>query len=168
MTKTTHLIGGFTVCGIILVSTGDGLDLTPSGVVSCAAAIMVGSLFPDVDIPTSKAGHLVKPASTMINAACGHRGVFHAPLLYLVAILIGGAMWPAWSMLLYAFGIGVASHLILDMLNRNGIPLFWPMKKRISFASVSVGGFVEWLIRIVLMSASLLLMGFYLRLFPLF
>lgn len=111
---------------------------------------------------------MVKPASTMINAACGHRGVFHAPLFYLVTILVGSAVWPAWSMLFYAFGIGVASHLILDMLNRNGIPLFWPVKKRISIASVSVGGFVEWLIRLALMFASILMVGFYLRLFPLF
>lgn len=106
----------------------------------------IGSLLPDIDEPNSKAGRKVKPVSSLIKSAAGHRGVFHSPfiviLLYAVLEAVKTALLKTQPSLNHLYFIsvydaittgficGYISHLFLDMLNARGIPLLWPLSNR--------------------------------------
>ena len=50
-------------------------------------------------------------------------------------------------MLPWAVAVGVAAHLLGDMLTREGVPLLWPVAtRRFRIASLSTGGTVEQLL----------------------
>lgn len=49
----------------------------------------------------------------------------------LIGLVLGGCVYVICAPLAPAFSIGFVSHLILDLLNKTGMCLFWPVKKRI-------------------------------------
>lgn len=58
---------------------------------------------------------------------CPHRSFMHSlPCLFLLSFLI----WEVFPTLLPAFFIGMLSHLLLDLTNRRGLQLFYPLKWR--------------------------------------
>lgn len=138
----------------LAAATGAGAPM-PDGValVGMTAACLCGSLAPDVDIPTSAAGHLLKPVSVAINTVGGHRGLFHAPLPYLLSLAAVFWLARSWLPIAVAFGLGVLSHLCLDALNAQGVPLLWPLKYRFSIGAVKVGGLGEGICRLALVVA---------------
>lgn len=87
-----------------------------------------------------------------------HRGVLHAPILYIVlaAVLFPciGA-YPLTQAAICGLLAGALSHLFLDALNPSGIPLLWPAtKKRISLLPIQTGGKIDRLIgRLCLLGA---------------
>lgn len=105
----------------------------------------VGSLFPDIDLPSSTIGKSVKPLSLIINRLFGHRGLFHAPLLYLLAAsaLISGIKGSIWFALVLGFFYGITLHLLQDMMTRDGIPFFYPVTKKISLSRMKTGDFAN-------------------------
>ena len=86
-----------------------------------------------------------------------HRGIFHAPLFWgiIMAILIK-TVPPLFatafaSMLTRAIltgvGLGIGAHLIADMLNPTGIPLFAPFSlKKMRIARILTGSRAEWFV----------------------
>lgn len=158
MNKTTHLLGGAVVLGLttqILPASGAELpSVLTTLTLPMAATCLFGSLFPDIDTPRSKLGHLIKPISTVIGATCGHRGVFHAPTFYMALLALIWLLGPPLAHpLVLGFGLGVTSHLILDMFNAQGIPALWPAKTRLSLATVKVGGATERILDLLLCCA---------------
>jgi len=83
--------------------------------------IALFSILPDIDLHTSYIGKKVKIFSFTFEFMLGHRGIFHSLwvpiLLYVVLAKFG----------LELAVIGYLSHLLLDMFNRKGIKLFWPI-----------------------------------------
>lgn len=162
MKKNTHLLGGVAVMGAWCVaSTKMGTELpgeSAAELLGLFGASLIGSLFPDIDLPTSKIGHMIKPASTAINLTSGHRGVFHAPLPYLIILLLTylTASYRAFITAL-AFTLGVMSHLFLDILNASGIPLLWPMKRRVSLCDIKVGSLGEKVVDVALIALMVIL-----------
>lgn len=153
MKGLTH-IAGAAAAGMILASAA---DLTVSETISVTTCTMVASLLPDVDICTSKAGHMVAPASFIIQLFIGHRTMFHAPLLY--AALFGFLFYrfPEQQLLLLAGAIGIASHVALDLLNPAGIPLLWPIRKTFRLASIRSGGLIDRVISGLLILATVII-----------
>lgn len=92
--------------------------------------ISIGSLLPDIDHPKSKISRLLFPISWVFKPV-KHRSITHSLLgLYLLIEL----MWKWWHLSPQLFDgvmIGYVSHLIGDMLGYTGIPLAYPIKKRI-------------------------------------
>lgn len=149
MTKRTHLLGGLAIAMAgIKVAEMHGIAWSMPLAASVTGASLVGSLIPDIDTPTSKAGGAVKPVSVVINKVCGHRGIFHSLLLYLV--LVSCALWifPQYYCIWLGLGAGVFSHLVLDSFNKTGVPLFWPYKVNVSFANIAVGGCGEFFVTV--------------------
>lgn len=148
MRGKSHLISGITTGFVTAAFTFSG-SFVGAGAAVCASAI--GSLIPDIDLPTSAVGRCLKPISFLVNKMFGHRTITHAaiwvvPLLILyfnlshitagmpdIAInIINGAMLGYIS--------GFCCHLIGDMLTKGGIPLFYPFsRKRVRLTSFESG-----------------------------
>ena len=136
MMARTHLLGS----GLLLWVLGLGnIDLL------CG---LVFSVLPDIDTPRSFAGRLF-PFSRQIEEQFGHRTVTHS-LLFAGVVALGGGLGPS---------IGIASHLLLDMLTPNGIQLLWPANVNfvVLGGTIATGGDRERIVFALMLLACLVL-----------
>lgn len=138
MNYQAHQFGGACTgltAGLLLTqSQPPAMVLTLCGILTITGAI--GGLFPDIDHQGSKIGKRVKSVSAIINKTAGHRGAIHAPILYV--LMAGIFMFVAevyelsmvWSLVVFGFLLGCYSHLALDLMTIEGIPVLWPLSKR--------------------------------------
>lgn len=75
-----------------------------------AALVVIGSLLPDIDSGSSRLGRY-----NPLAAFLPHRGPTHSLLALILTYKINQYL-----------GIGVASHILLDMATKEGVKLFWP------------------------------------------
>ena len=83
-----------------------------------------------------------------------HRGFTHSLLalllftgiIYGIAAMIGSGIgyWIA-----IGFGMGYASHILLDSFNPKGVPLFFPIKHKFSFGKIVTGGWAAKMVFII-------------------
>lgn len=146
MDGRTHTFAGYTA-GLLLVQAQiNGLfELpAPEGLLPALGMVglsMAGSLAPDIDLPCSKAGRKNKPVSAAVNALFGHRGITHAPFiwatLYAALRMFLGIEWLPYIL---AFVIGGATHILLDLFNKAGVPLLWPISHRFWIFGIKTDG----------------------------
>lgn len=111
---------------VSMVSKGNDFIIIVTGV-AISLGGLVGSLLPDIDVPTSKIsrslGGVTKTISFIINKVFGHRGVTHKIwfIFFVVIILSPGFyifnFYPVnilYSGFLFGLAIGILSHIILD------------------------------------------------------
>jgi len=121
MTAGTHLAGAALTAAL---ARGFGLDVGPLE----ALALGWGALMPDVDTTTSGPGRFVRPLSSWLERRFGHRALTHSlPFLLALALLLY-PLHRASPGVYLAFLWGYLSHLLLDTLNTNGVPLLWPWR----------------------------------------
>lgn len=89
------------------------------------------------------AGAAVLVATCAVGRASGHRGFSHS-IPALVFATFG--MWMLCKPLAAAFGVGYLSHLVLDVLNKKGIRLLWPMRVSARLGLFESGGVADWLL----------------------
>ncbi len=137
MTGRTHDLCGFTLLNIIFV-TVPMPSMTVATAFGAFSMVFIGALTPDIDQPTADlwrrlpAGNII---GRIISPILGsHRMISHS--------LIGAALFAYGSNILlsklssiilldmtilwHGFMIGFISHLLIDLLNRDGLPLFFP------------------------------------------
>lgn len=133
----THILIG--VAGWVVAAETLGQPLS----VESLAAAALGSLLPDIDHPRAMLGRRLPGVSHIIRAVAGHRGFTHSAFAVVLLVLGLNALSPAnWHL---ALVLGMASHLMADMLTPGGIPLLWPVKMRIRSPLVfRSGGVVEY------------------------
>jgi inner membrane protein len=142
MNYKAHKIGG-TCSGVIasaLLFKGNTTALTLCSSALLIAGANIGSVMPDIDKPTSKVGKklLFKPISIVLNKTFGHRTVTHSLLLSLIflSLLIGSSyifvdnMFYLYSNFTIGFSIGYLSHLLMDSMTVQGIPVLYPFVKK--------------------------------------
>lgn len=142
MNYRTHKIGG--TCSGIIVSALL-FSNNPNLISLCSSILMIiganlGSILPDIDKPTSKIGRkfLIKPLSTLIHKKYGHRTITHSVLVSLIVLsgliassyIFRGIFFYLYSNFIIGVSIGYLSHLFLDFLTVQGIPLFYPFIKK--------------------------------------
>ena len=108
------------------------------------AATVVFSLLPDIDHPRSPIGIMFYPLARWLDKKFGHRTVTHSLAFLFIGTLIvylsayALAHFIAWQQsgmdalltpMPVIFFFSVLSHLILDMLTIQGVPLFYPIKR---------------------------------------
>ncbi|MBD2812325.1 metal-dependent hydrolase [Xenorhabdus sp. Vera] len=133
MTAEGHLL--FSVASLILahkleitpeIAQGDWLHMLPG--------VLLASLLPDIDHPSSTLGRLFRFISIPIARLCGHRGFTHSLLALIVGIILFQTEipsdWPIPTDFIHAMVVGYISHLAADMLTPAGIPLLWPLRIR--------------------------------------
>lgn len=97
---------------------------------------MFGSLFPDIDSPKSILGRYVKPIGWIFK----HRGLLHSVLpLAAIYFLVNHFFGFNYA---FAFAAGFISHILLDIITREGLHIF-PLGLHIR-GPVRVGGFLEY------------------------
>ncbi len=126
MTAGTHLAGAALTASLL---RGFGIEVGPLE----ALALAWGSVLPDVDTTTSGPGKFVRPLSAWIERRFGHRTITHSLLFLLVLAALTWPLEPGRHALRAAFLWGWASHLLLDTLNVNGVPLLWPLRLQFWF-----------------------------------
>ncbi len=135
MTAGTHLAGAALTASLL---RGVGVEV---GLVE-GVALAWGSVMPDIDTTTSGPGKFVRPLSSFLERRFGHRTLTHSlPFLLALALLLY-PLWRASPGVYWAFLAGYLSHLLLDTLNVNGVPLLWPWRVQFWFFASR-----EWRIR---------------------
>lgn len=104
--------------------------------------VMLGSLLPDIDHPSSKLGRYAYPISAVVK----HRGFTHS--------FIGAFILPIPVILIstrYYLPIvaGYLLHLLADTLNPTGVMWLYPYKKHFSFKLAKVGGLEEAMLSVI-------------------
>lgn len=158
MQWTTHIAGGAVAAGVIITAYMNhdfSLGSEPAALIPGVFGLaIIGGLTPDIDLKTSKMGQQAKSVSAIINFFFGHRTLFHAPIFYLLLYLVLKAPLLQYHILMLAFTAGALSHIVLDMLNVKGIPLFYPVKGNYHIASIKNGGLAEKTVFITLIVTS--------------
>lgn len=125
-----------------------GLPLHPEALMLAGAS----SLLPDIDHPKSTFGRLVPFLSRPISAVFGHRGITHSFFAILAGIMLL-SKYGYQAVYVAPIVIGYLSHLVGDMLNKSGVPLFWPAKNRFAIPVFKTGGLIESIVRLALIGA---------------
>jgi inner membrane protein len=131
MLYKTHIAGGI-IAGLLV-------GFNPVGIIISGAS----SLLPDIDSPHSFAGRRIWPISALIQHTAGHRGCFHSLLAAVIIYFFSIILIPKYA--LYIF-VGYLSHLFLDALNPEGVPLLWPLDYRLRIPVVRTGSVIEKLL----------------------
>lgn len=135
MTAGTHLAGAALTASLL---RGFGVEV---GLLE-GLALAWGAVMPDIDTTTSGPGKFVRPLSSFLERRFGHRTLTHSlPFLLALALLLY-PLWRASPGVYWAFLAGYLSHLLLDTLNVNGVPLLWPWRVQFWFFASR-----EWRIR---------------------
>lgn len=119
----------------------------------------VGGLLPDIDTPHSIISQHARPAR-LLTFWIKHRGLTHSALVLALLALACFALLPANGQpFVLALVIGYGTHLLADMATIEGVPLFYPVKRKIHIlppgVRLTTGGIIEQFFRL-LMSAALL------------
>lgn len=159
MEYKTHVAGGVLLTLVLIERTE---VVSPDQVVPFAVAALIGSIAPDIDHKNSFISNRLKPLSFLVRRTTTHRGATHAPLvialfsllLYygLALTTVGGLAYP----LAVGFFVGAISHVLLDMLNPQGVPLLFPLPKakRARIAHIPTGSLIEKVILVALIVAA--------------
>lgn len=103
-----------------------------------------GAILPDIDMAQSQIGHKYP----LVSKFTTHRGITHTLLIEIGLTTLFLAMSRAKDngitriaqSLMFGFILGYMSHLIADLCNGKGIPLFWPIcTKKIYIMRVKTG-----------------------------
>jgi inner membrane protein len=159
MTSRTHDLAALTALNIVII-TQPILNISLATALVAIMACFLGGLGPDMDDPTSDLWHNF-PAGSLLGKLLhpflgGHRLISHSFLGFLiisfvVKYLLGLAshtflvnMGIVWA----SFVIGYVSHLIMDALTIEGIPLFFPIPIYVGFPPLKIlriktGGKIE-------------------------
>lgn len=159
MLGRTHDLGAFTA--ILLATIFLPIpQLSLATILVAILAGMIGGLLPDMDEPSSDFWDTIPVGeifSKIFKPFTGkHRHLSHSIVGIFMVIffsrvfinLIKPYLLVDLEIVWYAFLLGYCSHLIMDSLTREGLPLFWPLKIKIgipplSFLRMKTGGLIE-------------------------
>lgn len=128
MTTPNHIAGGLVFTGTMLSFYNLNLFASPFYLAACISF----SILADIDTPQTLPGKTVYPIAVYINRKFGHRTLTHSLLFLCFSWLFLAFLGRLFSfneiypkIFLFAF----TSHLILDMLTIQGVPLFYPFRR---------------------------------------
>lgn len=128
MSGTNHITGGIVFTGIFASFWDVNIFSRPEFL----AATGFFAILPDVDHLKSPIGKAFYPLARWLDRKYGHRTITHSLLVYLsllafVFFLENSLSATSTYTLIFAFAY--FSHLLFDMLTKQGIPLFYPFKR---------------------------------------
>lgn len=171
MTSKTHEAGAFASLLAASLYFKPG-GMTPITIGVALVANLVGSLLPDIDQNQNRLWDMIPGGNTIGKVAkkvfWGHRSLSHSLLGTLLVYF--GLKWLLpklfnnnfidTDIILISAMIGFVSHLCLDFLTQEGLPLFFPIKLKFGFPPfkklrIRTGRFVEnWVVFPVLLVIS--------------
>lgn len=115
----TH-IAATIIPSLYLISELDLYNLNPIYPLLSLSCCVLGSLLPDIDIPTSFIGRILLPLSILINKLFHHRGLFHSIIFYTFIFILLPLYQPkhisylTYGVILVSLYLGIVSHILLD------------------------------------------------------
>lgn len=159
MTGKTHVAIGVATAVALIAKYKFNMEIGGLQIVPPIAlgTVALGSYLPDIDIPQSHLGRQFP----MISKHLKHRGITHTLLfpaillaltLFIEHGIIKGTVPTLVRPLLaviasipFGLFLGWIMHIIADMFNSKGVPLFWPLSKsKIHIASVKTRSWQEY------------------------
>ena len=128
MKAPNHIAGGIVFTGIFASLSGVNIFATPLAI----GMTVLASLLPDLDHPKSAIGRSLYPVSRWINRNYGHRTITHSGIVLIIATLtisFTEKIIAGQTTLSLIFFYAFSSHLVLDMMTLQGIPLLYPFYK---------------------------------------
>ena len=128
MTAPNHITGGFAITGVIAALLN--VNILESRLL--IAVVILGSLLPDIDHTKSLIGKTFYPLAKFIQRHYGHRTITHSLLALVVLTIIANLIQRTYcpdTPITLVFGVAYTSHLVLDMVTIQGIPLLYPFKR---------------------------------------
>ena len=125
MTAPNHIIGGIVITGLF----GSFLNLNILANPIFIASTILGSLIPDIDYTKSTIGKIFRPISKYLNRRFGHRTITHSLLAMFGSFLLFAIIESTFydrTTTAKIYLLGYFSHLVLDMMTVQGVPLFYP------------------------------------------
>ena len=124
----------------------------PSNQVLFISVVMIGGLLPDIDHPRSKLGRHFRPFMFLFE----HRGFFHSFLMLpVIAVLLYFANLPYLALPTI---VGYKSHLLSDLVTKEGIMPFHPISRFRLRGFIKTGGLIE----IIIFAGTIVFSGYYL------
>jgi len=154
MTSRTHELAALTLLHIFIL-TQPLPEINFPTVIFVFGAVLVGGIFPDIDKPTSKIWERFPGGSIigrLLQPFLGkHRHFSHSilgTLFYglLIRILLswlGTFILVDMQIVWVSFMIGFFSHILIDSLNKSGIPVLFPISIKFKIMGIKTGGFGE-------------------------
>ena len=175
MTDKTHQVLGFTAATATFFALHPTTPLSWTIVGTVLTGAFIGSLFPDIDQPTSKfwdsipLGHVAGDIAP--KALGGHRHLSHSILGLLLFYLLSTAVTTFLlstnidhAILVQSLLAGFVAHLAADSVTVLGVPLFWPFFGNMGFPPHPFQGIRivtgKWFENLVIFPLSLLILGF--------
>ena len=148
MLAKTHILGG--------VAAGLGTaTIYPADPWIITAAAAAGALIPDICHTGSTIGKKLPVLSKIISMVFGHRTFTHSLAFLGLAAWLMSAL-PLHIDVVLGIIVGMASHLLLDGMTKNGIKLFYPLKTTVrSPIPIRTGGPFEQLFFVALAVVSI-------------
>lgn len=109
--------------------------------------VIVSGFLPDIDAPNSKIGRKFKPISWLLKFFFGHRKLIHSifiPIILFIMFWFVNLKFVAWGIL-----IGWISHLVGDMLTKEGILPFYPIKLKLR-GLIKTAGLIEKILFVII------------------
>lgn len=176
MTGKTHIVGGVCLATassyfLHICEPTSSVEFVTWGL-TYAAPSVIGALSADFDHWNSKISNvniLTKLLSIIIRIVCGHRGMLHSPFFVILLSMLFGYLYAyvcpiaLVGNMMIGFLVGYISHLILDLLTAQGLPLLFPFTwedgrpKKYSFFSFKENGLFEFLLMCGLFSATVIM-----------
>ncbi len=125
MTAPNHIIGGIVITGLF----GSFLNLNILANPIFIASTIFGSLIPDIDYTKSTIGKIFRPISKYLNRRFGHRTITHSLVAMFGSFLLFAIIESTFfdrTTTAKIYLLGFLSHLVLDMMTVQGVPLFYP------------------------------------------
>ncbi|HVV26037.1 MAG TPA: metal-dependent hydrolase [Candidatus Saccharimonadales bacterium] len=164
MTARTHDLAAVTALGIVYLASSQPV-ITLSTAIVAVVANLIGGVTPDIDQPTAPLWRNLpvgKFFGRIFDAlAGGHRFLTHSLLglaifgflahwllIFLEPVMGSVDIGLVW----WAFMIGMASHLVMDTLTKEGVPWLLPIPIKLGFPPlkrwrITTGKWVEaWLV----------------------
>lgn len=159
MTARTHDVIAFaSLLTLAVYQPPNGLNIATAGVAIVGS--IVGSLIPDMDQASNRLWDLL-PAGNFLgkilrNLMLHHRTISHSILgIYLSYLILNFVIPKIFNpiyvnpqIIVISIMVGLISHVLADMLTKEGIPLFFPIPFKIGippfeFLRITTGKFVE-------------------------
>ena len=120
-------------------------DIPPSVIIMGTS--ILGALAPDIENVHSIVGRRFPIISSILNMVFGHRGLLHSPL-FLAFLWFVLARIPI-GQYRTIFYVGYASHLLQDLFTSGGIPLFFPIHRKVRLSPFDTGGIMDYVITFI-------------------
>ncbi len=128
MSGYNHIVGGTVFTGIFLSMYDVNIFSQPIYLFFTAFF----AVLPDIDHTKAPIGKAFYPLARYLDRKYGHRTITHSILCYLILFIIIGlieGMISKNSIIASVFLWSFGSHLIFDMVTKQGVPLFYPFAK---------------------------------------